>query len=555
MSLILARAARQLRNLSYALRREKLERELTEEIASHRDLLERHEREQGSLDGPEPAKRLGNVTLAREQSLDAWTFAPLDSTGKDIKQAIRGLIRTPAFTVIAVASLALGIGANTAIFSFVDAILLKQLPVPEPDRLVRIAEANRDGTTSSKVLRMAALEELAKRDAAFDGVFGWFPKEISFSRGDSARWLTAELVTGQYFQTLQLIPSIGRFFNDEDVRAASANPVCVISFEFWQSEFGGNPAVLSQTIFLNWHPYRILGVTGRGFYGAALQRRSSLQIPATRIADFMPAFGEGTGVNWLKTLSWLSTMARLRPGTSNIDAQHRTEQLMQEIQNQGSPTRIPEKQPHLLLQNSSQGFNSDSTPTVVGANGSCRLGFACGLRQLSQPAAGQGAISCAGVRSTNVDRRIPFKTSPSTTDREPGYCNIRRSGRTAAFILDHPHTRGVSEHRQIDAVRHPSDTRWKCTRFLHHFNVRDCTSVRPAASLAFDSTQCSFRTQAGVASHGPPERGGAAETAGRLSNCFIAGCGFCRGPAHSDPANAGDYRSRLQPGSRGCTLY
>ncbi len=357
-----------LRKLSYAFSRRRNGRELAEELASHREMLERDLREGRDSHEIDPTRRLGNVTLAAEQSRDVWTFQPLASVGKDVKHAVRGLIRTPVFTAIAVASLALGIGANTAIFSFVDAILLKRLAVPEPDRLFRIGEIDRDGAASERVLRLPAIQELAKRDTAFSGVFGWFPKQINFSRGDSAQWLLGELVTGQYFQTLRLHPVLGRFFNEEDIRTAIANPVCVISYDFWQNQLGGDPSVLRQKIFLNGHPYQILGVTERGFHGAALQRRASLQIPATRIADFMPAFGEGTGVNWLKTLSWLSPMARLKPGVAVVEAQHRTKQLLDPIEAEGRKNPIADQQRDLLLQDGSQGFNavqSFGQPLVV----------------------------------------------------------------------------------------------------------------------------------------------------------------------------------------------
>lgn len=276
---------------------------------------------------------------------------------KDFTFALRTLRKSPAFAAVAVASLALGIGANTAIFSFVNAILLKRLAVPEPERLVTFAEIYR-GETSGKVWRMITVEQLAKRDPVFAGLFGWLGRPVSFSTGDKAQWVMSELVTGQYFQTLQVKPAIGRLLTDYDVRNAKADPVCVLSYSLWQRELAGDPGVIGRSVFLNGHAYRVLGVTARGFYGAELEHRFDLQIPATRIADFMPAFGDATGVDWLKTLSWLTPMARLKPGITRIEAQGQTQRVLRQIEIENNGGHTPDKQLDLRLENGSRGFNT-----------------------------------------------------------------------------------------------------------------------------------------------------------------------------------------------------
>ncbi len=273
---------------------------------------------------------------------------------QDLKFAMRGLRRSPAFTLVAVASLALGIGANTAIFSFVNAILLKRLPVPEPERLVTFVEV-RGSEISGSTWRMRTVEELAKRSPVFDGVFGWFPKPVNFSSGDTGQWIGGELVTGEYFRTLEARPAIGRLFTEDDVRNAVGNPVCVISYALWRREFAGDSGVIGRTVFLNGHAYRVLGVTERGFRGAALQQQFDLRIPATRIGDFMPKFGSGTGVDWMKTLSWMRPMARLKPGMTRIAAQEQTQRVFQQIEMENSNGKEPG--PKLVLEDGSQGFN------------------------------------------------------------------------------------------------------------------------------------------------------------------------------------------------------
>jgi predicted permease len=278
-----------------------------------------------------------------------WTFRQLHCIGQDARYALRGLRRSPVFTFLAVASLALGIGANTAIFSFVNAILLKRLPISEPEQLVTFVQKYR-GKDSSVALSLRAVDELAKRDPALSGVFGWFTRSMNLFTGGAAQWINGELVTGQYFRTLQVKPAIGRLFNQEDVRNATANPVCVLSYERWQSEFGGDSRVVGQNVLLNGHAYRVIGVTASGFYGAQLQHHFDVAVPATRIGDFMPIFSGASGVNRLKAISWLIPMARLKPGVTRTGAQQQTELLLRQID--------PERQTNLRLEDGSQGLNT-----------------------------------------------------------------------------------------------------------------------------------------------------------------------------------------------------
>jgi predicted permease len=315
--------------------RGRLDRELAEEIETHRAMLEdAHGR-------PTTTKLMGNVTLAREESRELWTFRYFEWIVKDARHALRGLRRSPMFAVVAIVSLALGIGANTAIFSFVNAILLKRLPVPHPERLVRLAVVDR-GERRGVVWRMQDINATAKKATTLDGLFGWFSGPVSFSTGDSARWIVGEMVTGQYFRTLEVQPAVGRLFGDDDVSNATGNPVCVLSYAFWRSEFNGHSGVVGRNVVLNGHPYRVLGVAARGFTGAALDQRFDVVVPATRIVDFMPALGGAR----LSQLSWMAPMARLKSGVSQAQA-------AKEIDRQSPDWDKRE----LVLEDGRQGFN------------------------------------------------------------------------------------------------------------------------------------------------------------------------------------------------------
>ena len=273
-----------------------------------------------------------------------------DELRQDGRYAWRGLRRSPVFAWIAVASLALGIGANTAIFSFVDAVLLQRLAVTEPDRLVTFARTHR-GERSGVVWTSRTVDALAERTPAFAGVFGWFSRPISFSAsGDGGGWVNGELVTGGYYRTLGVSPAVGRLFDDDDVRNAAADPVCVLGYGLWRRAFGGDPGVVGRTVFLNGRGYRVVGVAERGFHGAELHRRFDVGVPATRAEDFLPAFSGAAGALRLGGLSWLVPMARLQDGVTRAEAERQARLALQAID--------PDRPGELWLDDGAQGLNT-----------------------------------------------------------------------------------------------------------------------------------------------------------------------------------------------------
>ena len=157
-------------------------------------------------------------------------------------------------------------------------------------------------------------------------------------------------MTGQYFPTLQVRAAVGRLLGEDDVRDAVANPVCVLGYAFWQRVFGGDPDIVDRTVFLNGHPYRVIGVTEPRFRGAELERRFDVAIPATRIGDFMPAFAGPSGDARMGSMSWLAPMARLAPGSSRVDAERQIQLRLEEID--------AGRQAAVRLADGSQGFNT-----------------------------------------------------------------------------------------------------------------------------------------------------------------------------------------------------
>ncbi len=300
-----------LQRLLATLRPGKSERRLNEEFQEHLFALEARQSEQGLR--PEEAlqaarREFGPMEPAKERYRDQVRFRGIENLGRDLRFALRQCRKSPGFTAAAVLSLALGIGANAALFSFVNAILLKQLPVPRPTRLVVLKNSG-----EPLVLSYRQLNELNRQATEIDGLLGTHPIDVSVMFGDHPQWISAELVTGEYFHTLQIKPERGRLLTQHDLDEAEGNPVCVISYRLWSTQLRGSEDVIGRTIRLNTRPYQIVGVSEPGFTGTDLQRPADLQIPATRLIDYMPAFVSLPNYDWKSGLSLFSAMARLKP--------------------------------------------------------------------------------------------------------------------------------------------------------------------------------------------------------------------------------------------------
>ncbi len=281
----------------------------------------------------------------------------------DLRLALRGLRRSPAFTVVAVTSLALGIGANIAIFSFVNAILLKRLPVPDPGRLVQLSEV--EGTKQANTaFSYPFIQEIERRNAALDGVFGRFPVRVNLTSSGVAEPLHGEVVTGAYFKTLEVYPALGRLINEDDISAAAGNPVCVISYSMWQGRFAGRSDMVGRKLILNSRPYTVIGITPSGFNGPQLQSRVDMQLPVSRMGDFMGGFfstGPG-GAMWKSSnFTWLQPFGRLKRGLTSMQAEAQLQTLARQVNLQlagpNSRNKTAGEKTTLHLLDGSQGLN------------------------------------------------------------------------------------------------------------------------------------------------------------------------------------------------------
>jgi predicted permease len=235
---------------------------------------------------------------------------------RDLIYACRQLRKSPGFTLAAILSLALGIGANTAIFQLIDSIRLRSLPVQNPQELVSInfSKGNgRSGNFSSRSANFtsAQWEQLRLQQQALRGVIAWSATRFNLSPGGEARYAEGHYVSGEFFSVLGVNAMIGRTFTPQDDNAACSSPGAVISYTFWQREFGGSADVLSRTVSLDGHVLPLIGVTGPQFFGVEVGRQYDVVVPLCADRFFSE---DGVGRAAHRNFWWLSFMGRLKPG-------------------------------------------------------------------------------------------------------------------------------------------------------------------------------------------------------------------------------------------------
>ncbi len=244
---------------------------------------------------------------------------------QDIKYALRMLAKTPAFTAIAIVTLALGIGANTAIFSFTYQVLLRALPVPNPQQLVVLRSPGpHHGHTWSDIDNGAQsfsypmYKELRDRSTVFTGLFGSRDTDVNVVGHGTTQSASGELVSGNYFETLEVQPALGRMFSASDETAPGANAVAVLSYAYWTRQFGADPSILNKPLTVNGIPLTVVGVARKGFNGVEIGYLPDIFIPVTMKEQMAP--------NMLQALEsptdfWLPLMGRLTPGMTIARAQ------------------------------------------------------------------------------------------------------------------------------------------------------------------------------------------------------------------------------------------
>ena len=292
-----------LRRIRYLLHQRRIEAEIAEEIETHRLMAEARERRagNGAGDAAGASRRvMGNITLAREEARAAWIAPWIDGVWQDVVYALRAFRRAPAFTGALIAVLGLGIGATTTVFTLVDGLILKPLPVASPDRLVYFSSPSFSYPTF--------IEVRARATAVLERVDAWSVEDMHVAWAqelEPARVLTA---SGGFFTTLGVTAAVGRTFSAEDDRPGGGpdGRVAVISDATWRRRFGGDPSAIGRTVRVGPDTYTIVGVTPPGFSGVTPGLAPEISIPLTSNVDASDLRSPSA--------SWVHLLGRLRDG-------------------------------------------------------------------------------------------------------------------------------------------------------------------------------------------------------------------------------------------------
>jgi putative ABC transport system permease protein len=244
----------------------------------------------------------------------------------DLKFAVRQLRKSPGFALAAILTLALGIGANTAIFSLLDQALLRSLPVRDPQQLVLLEATPSDvwnGHTSSNggptkaYFSYPMYKDLRDRNAAFSGLIAMIQVQGGVMWHGQSSLVNAELVSGNYFDVLGVKPAVGRLLVQSDDVTKNGSPVAVLNFNYWKNHLGADPRVVGQTLEVNGHPFEIIGVAAPGFDSAIWGSPADIYVPITMKQIMTPAWDELED----HQARWLNILGRMKPGETRVQAQ------------------------------------------------------------------------------------------------------------------------------------------------------------------------------------------------------------------------------------------
>ena len=401
------------RNLKSGLQslfqKQRVDRELDEELQSYLEASAAHKQQSG-ID-PKAARRAARAEIGSRGSVkhQVWSSrweSTLDNLFADLRLGIRALAKSPGFTLVALLSLALGIGANTAIFTLLNAILLRPLPVESPQQLVLFGDGHASGSTASlpngswRLFSYPFFREFLQKQQSFSGIAA--VNSIQFNQhasieGSAYERAHVDLVSGSYFSVLGIAPFLGRTISEEDNKAAGAGPVAVASYGWFQRHFNGDPAALGKVIHIQSHDYTLVGVARPGFFGVTIGQSTDLWIPLSMEKELSP------GWNGLdnKFFQSLYLIGRLKPGVTMQQAGSATNLLFKQILRSDYVGATPSQKELDSIQHASIQLTS-------AANGVSRLRrmFSLPLKILMTIVALVLLIACANIANMLLARGV-----------------------------------------------------------------------------------------------------------------------------------------------------
>lgn len=327
-----------LRRLRMLFRGNRFQQELDEEMRTHRELREQEYLDRGR--NPDAAhreanRRFGNPASLQEMSYQSWGWSWLASLLQDVRYGVRSMFRSPALTIVALLSLALGIGANTAIFSFIDTLMLRSLPVKDPAQLMFFGREGESGITddiaSTTLYSYPFFREMQKRNSVFSDVAALLSMldtvHGSIEGQDAMQPMRVQLVSGSYFPTLGVQAIQGRALTEADDNTEGDHPVVVVSYAWWKGALASDPAVLNRKLILGTTKFDIVGVAPPEFFGTSVGEAPDMWVPMSMMRS-VPPMWDGYKKNF-----WdgMYLIGRLKPGVSPEQATSNANLLFQQI--------------------------------------------------------------------------------------------------------------------------------------------------------------------------------------------------------------------------------
>jgi MacB-like periplasmic core domain len=291
-------------------RRGEVDSELDEELRAHLQMRTDDNISTGmsaEAAAREARLRFGNPTVMKERAESMDVAVGVESVWQDVRYALRGYVKSPVFTLVAIATLGLGIGANTAIFQLLDAVRLRSLPIAAPQELaeVKIVGGNQGfGITDSQYAQLTqpVWEEIRRHHDPFSSVFAWRSNDRLLGPLTDSRRINSIDVSGGFFSVLGVQPSQGRLLQAEDETIACTTPRAVVSYPFWQSEMGGRALTAGNTLVIDGKPIEVVGVSAPRFFGLIVGESFDIALPLCLPPDVR------------REIFDVSVMGRMKPG-------------------------------------------------------------------------------------------------------------------------------------------------------------------------------------------------------------------------------------------------
>jgi putative ABC transport system permease protein len=320
-----------------------------------------------------PALQTFEIVSLFEESMDRLL--------QDVRYALRQLIKSPAFTVTALLTLALGIGANTAIYSLLDQVMLRSLPVQDPSRLVMLHHSGSDrgrvdvyGGDMGDYYSYPMYRDIRDKNSVFSGVLATDQVQVGVQWHNQPELVNGELVSGNYFDVLGVKPAAGRLLVQSDDEAQEKNPVVVLSYGYWQRRFGSDPHIVNDSILINSHPFTVIGVAPPGFRSFVVGATPDIFAPMMMKPQITPGWNDLDN----RRSIWLNVIGRIKPGMTLQQAQSAMDPLWHSLREDElkAMTNVTPKgrdtflnQSHMELHEAARGFSpvreQIGTPLVI----------------------------------------------------------------------------------------------------------------------------------------------------------------------------------------------